>query len=489
MNEDSDVRGACQAFITAAFAVLTYEHVLPTPRYHVHLAVGRDYFGPQIMALGEFTTLERSLNQHYADRFAEPLARPHAEFARTYIFGLLEACVARCARADDFAPAGPTVALAINELLAVLAANTYEMVCARHVSHLTTASGAELQIGDITVVPEPEDTYTFLEDRIRREIPSAPRAWNRELPRPYDPPHALLIIRESTDAPDPHAVRGQLSAKVERFLLVARLLKAGTVQSDFEVSGMTTLIGAMDPQLRISNKGILEMLVRRTARLIGDEAALFAAISKMIDTADIKRDGIVATSFDVALSKYNRSHTAISAYEQLVDLATALEGVLIGAENEGEGLTLRLCTRAAALLATADDPAIAVFNDVKELYGLRSKLVHGGQISEKDLRKIFTRVSTIPADDIDRFGSALALAVDRIRDLVRRAILARLCLAEQPHPAWPFTGHTPVDSTLMDDNQRDTWRRNWHARLAELGADHAAGKPRAAVSAYSREDR
>ncbi|MFE5501349.1 hypothetical protein ACFQ73_02205 [Amycolatopsis japonica] len=490
MSDHPDLRGACQAFVASAFAALANEHVLPTPRYHAYMAVGRDYFGDSIMPLAEFIELEAQLDKHYTERFSEPLKREHAEFAQTYIFGLLEACINRCAQAGDFTPSGPAVEESIEELLEVLSTSTYELVCAQHVSHLTTASGVEIQIGDITIIPEPEDSHRFLTNRIQQEIPSAPRAWNRDLPRPYDPPHTLLIIRETTDTPDPYVVRSQLSAKLERFLLLARLLTAGTVQSDYETSGMTTLIACMNPQIHTSGKGMLDTLVRRTVRLTGDEAAVFAAVSDMIDTVDIKRDGIVATSFDVALDKYNHSHTIGSPYEHLVDLATALEGVLIGADNEGEGLTLRLCTRAAVLLARDDDPATAVFNDVKELYGLRSKLVHGGQIAEKDLRKVFTRVSTVPPGDAERrFGMALAYAVDRLRDLVRRAILARLCLAEHPNPAWPFTGHTAVDALLADDHQRDTWRSYWHTRLAALGADYAGGKPRAAVDTISQEDR
>ncbi|WP_410593660.1 hypothetical protein [Amycolatopsis sp. lyj-23] len=490
MSNHSDLRSACRAFVASAFAALADEHVLPTPRYQAYMAVGRDYFGGSIMPLAEFTALEALLDKRYTERFAEPLKRKHAEFAKTYILGLLEACITRCAQTGDFSPTGPTVEESIDELLAVLGASTYELVCARHVSHLTTAGNAEIQIGDITIIPEPEDAHRFLADRIRREIPGAPRAWNRDLPRPFDPPHALLLIRETTDAADPYVVRSRLSAKLERFLLLARLLTAGTVQSDYESSGMTTLIACMNPQIHTSGKGMLDTLVRRTVRLTGDEAAVFTAVSNMIDTADIKRDGIVATSFDVALSKYNQSHTIGSPYEHLVDLATALEGVLIGAENEGEGLTLRLCTRAAALLARDDDPATAVFNDVKELYGLRSKLVHGGQITEKDLRKVFTRVSTVPVGDAEhRFGMALAYAVDRMRDLVRRAILARLCLAEHPNPAWPFTGRAAVDAILADDHQRATWRSHWHNRLASLGAEYAGGKPRAAVDTISQEDR
>lgn len=390
----------------------------------------------------------------------------------------------------QFHPSGSPIEESIDELLTVLGTRTYELVCTRWVSHLTTGSSTEAQIGDVTVVPEADGPHSVLVDRIRREIPSAPRAWNRDLPHPYDPPHALLIIRETTNDPDAYAVCSRLSTRLERFLLLARLLTAGTVQSVSEVSGMTTLIAPMNPQVHTFNRGMLDTLVRRTVRLTGDETLAFAALSEMIDSADIKRNGIVATSFDVALGKYNHSYSTSSPYEQLVDLATALEGILIGAENEGEGLTLRLCTRTAALVAREDDPAITVFGDVKELYRLRSKLVHGGKITKQDLRKVFVRVSTVPDDDAEhRFGVALAYAVDRMRDLVRRAILARLCLAEQPEPKWPFTGRTPVDAILADDPQRDTWRTHWHTRLTALGADYAIGKPRAAVHTISQEDR
>ena len=41
-----------------------------------------------------------------------------------------------------------------------------------------------------------------------------------------------------------------------------------------------------------------------------------------------------------------------------------------------------------------------------------------------------------------------------MRDLVRRAILARLCLAAKPDPLWPFAGDATVDAILADDAQR-----------------------------------
>ena len=199
---------------------------------------------------------------------------------------------------------------------------------------------------------------------------------------------------------------------------------------------------------------------------------------------------MVATSFDVASSKFNLSHSSDSPYEHLVDLATALEAVLIGAERDTEGLTLRLRTRVATLLATEDDPAKSLFDDVGQLYGLRSKIVHGGQIKQKDLRRLIGRISTVPKGAAeDRFGVALGYAVDRMRDLVRRAILARLCLAAEPDPLWPFDGETAIDAILADDMRRTAWRERWHARLAALGVEYAADRPGSAVDFLSQQDR
>lgn len=136
-------------------------------------------------------------------------------------------------------------------------------------------------------------------------------------------------------------------------------------------------------------------------------------------------------------------------------------------------------SRAAALLATDSDPAQAIFGDVKVLYTLRSKLVHGGQIKQRDLRRELGKISTMPEGEADnRFGVAIGYAVDRLRDLVRRAILARLCLAAEPEPVWPFSGTTTsVDQLLADDVIRGQWRERWHGKLAELGISAAAEPP------------
>lgn len=86
----------------------------------------------------------------------------------------------------------------------------------------------ELRIGDVTVVAEQQGEFVR---RVTREIAGAARVWNHDDPRPYAPPHSLLVVREISEDPDPYQVAERLSRQVERFLMLARLLTAGTVQS------------------------------------------------------------------------------------------------------------------------------------------------------------------------------------------------------------------------------------------------------------------
>ncbi len=489
MGPPHDVRATARTFISDAFDALAREHVVPTPVFHPYVAVGRDYYGDTIRNLDGYQAFEEALEHAYPDRFGEPRARPHAEFASTYVFSFLEACIARCGLAANFDPTGEPVEESIDELLQVLASDTYEMVCVRHVSHLTSSTESEIQLGDITVVPEPAD-WGGLTDRVQHEIVGAAQAWNRDDPRPYGPPHSLLIAREVTADPDIEAVTYRLSARISRFLLLTRLLTAGTTYTNYELVGLTTRVARMRPQMKESQGGLFGgMPIRRTAKLSEANASAFAKLGVALDDADVRREGMVATSFDVALSRLNRSYRSGSQDEHVVDLATALEAALIGSDKTKDEITLRLRTRAAALLATPEDPAEAVFDDVGRLYDLRSKLVHGGQIKEAELAKLTKRISTMPSAAVVH-GSwvALGYAVDRMRDLVRRAILARVSLANQPGALWSLASDTRVDAALTDDAQRRTWREHWRQRLAELDAGFAADPPRPAVDFLSQED-
>jgi hypothetical protein len=480
------VKETARAFVTEAFAALHDEHVLPTPEFNPYLEVGRDYYGDSIRGPA-YEAFEAALETAFAERFAEPHKRQHAEFASTYIFRFLEACVARCGRANGvFDATTSAVDESINELIAVLEEQNYTATCCRVVAHLTTADGSYLQIGELQVVPE-EDKRHDLTRKIASKIPGAVSAFNRHWPTPYDPPHCMIVACSTSSDADVYGVCRRLSGQIERLLLLVRLLTAGTVQSYYEVSGLSTLVSRMTPLYGTFRKGMLDSLVRRTVRLSQADALALSALGDLLDAVDVKREGMVATSFDVALGKFNGSHVPESAFEHLVDLATALEAIMSGGESDNEALTLRLKTRAAALLSSSRDSAKAIFEDVGVLYGLRSKLVHGGQIKEAELRRIVSRVSTVPAEA--PFGVALAHAVDRIRDLVRRSILVRICLACDSDPPWPFSDTPPVDSLLVEPETRRLWQERARERMAAIGATSALDRPRLAADFLSPNDR
>lgn len=89
----------------------------------------------------------------------------------------------------------------------------------------------------------------------------------------------------------------------------------------------------------------------------------------------------------------------------------------------------------------------------------------------RDIRK----VSTVPEDVPDR--EAVAHAVERLRDLVRRALLARICLATGDRPRWPLHTDESIDAVLVDDECRRAWREAWRDALATIDAPAAADRP------------
>lgn len=127
-----------------------------------------------------------------------------------------------------------------------------------------------------------------------------------------------------------------------------------------------------------------------------------------------------------------------------------------------------------------------IFKDIGLLYELRSKLVHGGRLHEREIAKLMRSISTVCDDEGWLF--TLASSVDRLRDLLRRAILARLMLADEPDVIWALGEDSGVDAALADDRLRVNWRKGWHMRLDGIGAGFAAEPARPAVSSISQDD-
>ncbi len=489
MNPDpgNDVSDAARVFLRAALEVLRRDHVVPPATFHPYLEVGRDYYGPDLNDLPEYTELERALTAAFPERFGEDLPLNERDvFQGSYIFSFLEACIAGWSLADSSPdPDGPIVTEFIDFLMSRLVASEYEVVCCRIVSHLTTTDGRPAEIQGITIMPETQGGSVFQRE-ILDIIPGAPTAYNRQRPHPWEPPHSLLVARDR--GPDPFDLADNLSSRIEGFMLNMRLLHASTARSLYEIRGETSPVRTLKPQLLIFDTGaaVLSMAInlRRTTRLsTGDEAA-FSGLSELVGEVNSSPSGI-STSFDIAVDKFVRSFAGGASIDKLVDLATALEAMLSGQDKED--VTLRLGTRAAALLTVDEDSPSTIFDDVKVCYALRSTLVHGGRLKSTDLMKQMRKLSTVPPDTLP--GFVLPFAIDRLRDLVRRATLARLCLGSGTVPEWPMSGNPPVDSILVDDASRERWRGSWHSKLDTMGALSAAHRALPAAHMLSPEDR
>jgi hypothetical protein len=485
VGREDGISETARGFLGAAFAVLRKQHVIPTPTFHPFIRVGRDFYGPDVSGGQDFAALETALTDGYPERFADPLSSDLPEFANTYIFSLLETAVARCGRIGDFSPDSESVDRSIEEMLALLRPGDDNVISCRAVSHLRIEGDGPLSCGEIEIVPERNERRDELWQIITDRIPAAPGSLNREPPFVFNHPHAVLVASRRSEKDSPYEVGQKTALAIDQFLLSLRLLTSTTAQSLFELRGTDGLLTRMHPELREYPHEGMPGSVRRTAMLKPDDVAGLEAISKLVAELEVKREGMVATPFDVALSKFQGSYSEEREFARLIELATALEATLAG-EGESAGLTLRLRNRAAALLACEGDPASAIFGDVGALYGIRSTLVHGGQLKLKDLTKVVSRISTVEIDEGGLNRRSFGHVLDRMRDLVRRAILARFCLAVADGEPWPISGgERSVDAQLADDAIRQRWRELWRAYLSERGAGVAAEPAPAAVDWFS----
>ncbi|MGJ5799838.1 HEPN domain-containing protein [Streptomyces europaeiscabiei] len=269
-----------------------------------------------------------------------------------------------------------------------------------------------------------------------------------------------------------------LSQRIERFMLLVRLLKPSTSESMAEVQGATHTVREFKPTLlrfRGAGPGFGSptQLAARVITLGSDDVSRVDGLGRLLAAAEQPRTDMAFTSFGMALQKFLLSFHAYDWSEQIVNLATAFEAALSGKEKDD--VTLRLKIRASTLLSTSVDTTEQIFKDVGVIYGLRSALVHGGAMAEKNLLKEVRKISTVP----DRLpdGTAIAHAVERLRDLVRRSLLARICLAADDAPLWPLDADTGVDAAMVDDLRRKTWREAWRDALTSIDAIASADPP------------
>ena len=198
----------------------------------------------------------------------------------------------------------------------------------------------------------------------------------------------------------------------------------------------------------------LTRLAHRPAALATGDVAGLDVLCGRVDEW-LGGDDLETSPLLLAIGRLNRSMDgpSTSVADIVTDLSIGLEAALSGTDRSD--VSLRLRSRAADLLATDDDPADLIYEDVKALYGLRSGIIHGSVLTPSALGKSIRRVST--ASSVSLPGVQVALALDRGRDLLRRAILARAALAAE-ESLWPLDDDVDVDRVLRTEPQRAAWR-------------------------------
>jgi hypothetical protein len=473
---DNLLRNTGQAFLAASWDRLRRERVVPPPRFHPYLRVGRDYFGGSVTPLAEYRALEDAITASHP-RFDAGRPLDERAFPGGLIFSFLETFIAQLTSAqEELSPDGPAAEQSLRDLIQAVHADTHEVACCRVVSHLATADGRPVEFANVRVEPvisEAAGHDKELQRIISAVIPGAVSAYGRDRPYGFAPPESVVVARDSGSKP--FDLADPLSQRIERFMLLVRLLKPGTSESMLEVQGETHTVREFKPtvlRFRGAGPGFASptQLAARVITLSSDDAGRVDGLGRLRAAAEQPRTGMVLTSFGMALQKFVLSFHAYDWFEQIVDLATAFEAALSGKEKDD--VTLRLKTRASTLLFTDLDPAEQIFKDVGVIYGLRSTLVHGGAMAEKTLLKEVRKISTVPDGLSD--GESIAHAVERLRDLVRRSLLARICLAADENSLWPLDADTGVDAAMVDDRRRKALREAWRDTLTGIDAIDSA---------------
>lgn len=451
------------------------------PRFRPFLEVGRDYFEDSLRCLSEFGVFENAITERHP-RFRDD----KRDFANSYVFSFLEAFVAEVAlKGEQWSPDAPSFDTCLNSLATVIEAESREVACCRNVSHLTTGNGEPLDFEDVTVVPITTHSRE-ISRAIACVIPHAQTAYSHQsLLDGWGPPNSIVVARDHS--PEVFDSAKTISSRIERFLFAVRLLYAGTCCSLYEIQGETSLVRLFTPTLERfrGSTGLLSPTskLRRTTRLEPSDIGRVTTLVEAITKAEGEPQGILLTPFGIAKHKFLMSYHAHAWYEQLVDLATAFEAVLSGTARTD--IQLRLKTRASALLATENDPADAIFKDIGILYELRSQLIHGSALSEKRATKGVKSITTVPDNIMP--GVAFAYAIDRLRDLVRRALLARICLAICEPPLWGLNQDKNVDARLADTSNRELWHSKWRDVLRSFNALESSERSRTAVATITDE--
>jgi len=432
--------------------------------------------GMTVMSLPSYRRLEAALPAAFPDRFAGPIGTH--DLPSQFIWALVDGVVLTAASSYyKFDVPHAEVTAAISEMLDLVQRDRDQVVAARVVSDITVekpfyAGRVEIRpVGSWGLADAYRDIGSFM--------PGAGRMLDSEIKFRGGPSFTLTTLRTAADAPLTDrvmealpAARRQAYAQLDTLTAALRLATASTTQAVVDIDAGAGRVRLWKPQIYRHDTEFME-ITQRIGRLRPEDAGALASLGDRL--ASWEGDSERPHSLGVAIGRFNRSFVTRPWFDVLVDIGVGLEAALLGGADHEE-IGLRLRSRAAALLATSGDPPKTIYEDVKRLYNLRSMVVHGSNPPAERLQGQAFQISA--AGRSQRKGEQWALIMDRSRDLLRRAILARGFLTDAGR--WPTQGREAerfdVDALLIDPAVRDELRDVWRRSLAEIGLTATANE-------------
>ena len=441
-------------YLRAALHSLRISGHLPRP------GEGPPWIGSHLadeVAHTERDALAAAIRDSYPARFGIPHAAAR-RYAEKYPPALLRAVIASCVvSGEEITADGETAGRRVDELIALLEADRGSWRLVQFVADIDATDVHSATIHGVAV-HDATDWARVLSS----QLPEAGQLLDEEFAEVWGvAATAMLVLDDPRDIPEMNYI-GPEYDRIGRVLSAIRLATGATIDMTAACQGEPVMIHQDPPIVRPQEWSTLGQWFRRPLELTPPLVGGIDQLAAVIENDD-------SEPLAIALGRYARSHRPAHWQDRVVDLAVALEAALIGGDSSEE-ITLRVSTRAAHLLATDDDSAEGIFDDVADLYALRSQVVHGGTRAERIWRRFTDRHDFAETLAFDR----LAPAFDRLRDVVRRAILVRLVLRADTLGGrlWPDRD-IKVDRVLVGQTDRDRWRAEVRGRCASLGIPDA----------------
>lgn len=468
--EGQAAESASGELLRSAFRAIQAE-ILDRPRRHA-VEVGRDYTGATVMALPEFQRFEEALKGYLPERFTGEVGR--LEFAQQYAFPVIEGFALRLAADGDHHE--ESLSACVSELMELLNRSDDHVVAARVVTDVDVSE--QVDLGEVRISPLGSwglhDAYRAIESL----IPGSILRLDDAVPfGPMTSQFALLVTEASAPRGSPfepghYSAAERATRRLSSALAAIRLATAATADTIVEAIAQPGYVRLRRPVIT-SYPFTRIPLVQRVARVRPSDGVSIASLAEKM--ARWSSDEPQPNPLGVAIERFNRSYLERPWFDQLVDLSVALEASLLSGSPEKEDIGLRLRGRAAALLAEEHDGDSVIYADIKAAYNLRSWIVHGSNPRPQDIAAEIDRISVSARST--NSGVKAALAMDRVRDIARRSILARGFLGDAGK--WPLgkaARQKDVDGELINPETRESWRAAWRIGMSDIGLGAAAGR-------------